>query len=283
MKQRLSTAQWEAELNTDVCDPYTNAELTIQLRLGFRQINPAGGAAEGTYHDYGDSTEPNRRIIRWTPGAWARWTQSMVASAQSYWHGRFWLINNFPVLEYDVRGTRYRPNVWCRFTATATTIDPAIYGPWDVHHIIDVVRLHQSENWFGSHSTLYDSRDTESVRKARDSRGRAIMQRAHVHEVGHLLGLGHVDEGQPHCPIGGNTNAAACYGIADDDMRNVMGSGMALTADLAKPWRRAMVQLTGRGNADTPTDWQSKLNRHYPRTSAEITANRSITSRPSRP
>jgi hypothetical protein len=66
-------------------------------------------------------------------------------------------------------------------------------------------------------------------------------------------------------------------------MRNVMGSGMALTADLAKPWRRAMVQLTGRGNADTPTDWQSKLNRHNPRTSAEITANRSITSRPSRP
>ena len=114
MKQRLSTAEWTAELNTDVCDEYNNAELTLELRLGFRQINPAGNAASGTYHDYGDPTEPNRRIIRWTPGSWATWTENLVTSAREYWHGHFWLVNNFPVHEYDIRGTRYRPNIWCR-------------------------------------------------------------------------------------------------------------------------------------------------------------------------
>jgi hypothetical protein len=105
------------------------------------------------------------------------------------------------------------------------------------------------------------------------------MQRAHVHEMGHLLGMGHVDEGKEHCPAAGNTNAAVCYGVADDDLRNVMGAGMTLTANLAKPWRRAMELLAGKGNAETPSDWESKMLRHYPRTMAEVTANRSITSR----
>jgi hypothetical protein len=56
------------------------------------------------------------------------------------------------------------------------------------------VRLHSSENWFGSHSRLYDNRDTDSVEKGKDSAGKPIMPRAHVHEIGHLLGFGHVDE-----------------------------------------------------------------------------------------
>lgn len=265
MKKSVSTSQWEAELDTGMCSRTTNAELTIKLRLGFRQINPANGAAEGTYHDYGDATDTARKIIKWTPEAWNQWTMDLVASAQKYWHGRFWLLNTFPLYEFEEGGRKFRPNIWCRCRISAVHIDPNVYGPWDVHHMIDVVRLHRSENWFGSHSTLYDSRDTRAVEKARDSRGRAIMQRAHVHEVGHLLGLGHVDEGKAHCPAGGNTNAAACYGVADPDRRSVMGSGMVLTTASAMPWRRAMVKITGRGNEASADDWKAATTRLYPR------------------
>ncbi len=73
MKLGMSLSQFEAELNTDCCDPYNNAELTLTLKLGFRQINPAGGAAEGTYHDYGDAAEPTSKIGNWTTGSWTLW------------------------------------------------------------------------------------------------------------------------------------------------------------------------------------------------------------------
>ena len=71
MKKTLTFSKFDAELNTDCCDPYNNAELTLTLRMGFRQINPASGAASGTYHDYGDVTAPTRKIVKWSPAAWS--------------------------------------------------------------------------------------------------------------------------------------------------------------------------------------------------------------------
>jgi len=72
MKKAIKLSNFDAELNTDVADAYRNMNLTLTLRLEFRQINPTGGAATGTYHDYGDSTEVARKIAKWTLGSWAQ-------------------------------------------------------------------------------------------------------------------------------------------------------------------------------------------------------------------
>ncbi len=277
MKTGVCTASHDIDLDSDVCDPYTNADLTITLNLGFRQINPSGGAAEGNYHDYDDATAPTRKIIKWTPGAWELWKREFIKSAQSFWHGKFWLVNNFSQLEFEHKGKRYRPNIWCRFKLLGGDADKGVR-----HHIIDVVRLHRTETWFGSHSTLYDNLDTNSVQKGTDGAGKAIMQRAHVHEVGHLMGLGHVDIGKAHCPPGGDTNASACYGVADVDKLSVMGQGMELRSDHAMPWRKGIIQLLGVGHAASKTDWEAKRLQHYPRTSAEVLSHAAITVRPKR-
>jgi hypothetical protein len=133
------------------------------------------------------------------------------------------------------------------------------------------------------------------------------MQQAHVHEVGHLLGLDHVDVGKPHCLPSGDTNASACYGVDDKDMVSVMGSGMQLRIENAYPWREALRHfvledivastvrkpvsvLVGARLMSTPllllslaAVWPAKMQRHYPRIDAEMKANRSITMRPMRP
>lgn len=277
MKKRISTAAWDALLDTDVCDAYNNADLTITLKMGFKQINPPGGAATGTYHDYGDPSSPARKIVRWTPAEWAKWKSNFLASAQEYWHGKFWLINDFSVLDYEDNGVKYRPNIWCKFILVGGDAATGKY-----HHTIEVVRLDKSETWFGSHSRLYDSLDTNLVQKGTDSKGQPIMQRAHVHEVGHLLGLGHVDIGKPHCPANGNTNASACYGVKDADKYAVMGQGMQLRVKNANPWRKAMIKLTGKGNVLNALDWSAKTSRHYPRTLAQAAAKMQIVTRPKR-
>jgi hypothetical protein len=276
MKMGMSLNTYDIEFDTDVCDAYNNAELTIVLTIGFTQINPPGGAAHGMYHDYGDANEPSRKILKWAPGSWELWKKNFVASAQRFWNGRFWLINSFPLYEFEVKQVRYRPNIWCKLRLVGGDADKVV-----ANHVIEVVLLDPSEIWFGSHATLYDSKDTNLVQKGTDSRAKPIMQRAHVHEIGHLLGLSHVDVGKPNCPPS-NTNAAACYGIKDIDKYSVMGEGMQIRVGQAMPWRKAMVQITGEGNVASQTDWEAKLVRHYPRTSQEVLASAAVTARPRR-
>ena len=251
------------------------------------------------YHDYGDVTAPTRKIAKWSPAAWSSWKRNFVSSAQAFWTGKFWLINDSGCFPYDKGGPTYYPNVWCRFDLVGN--EATVAGN---HHTIDVVRLDPSESWFGSHSTLYDSKDTDSVQKATTSTGKKVMQRAHVHEVGHLLGLNHVDVGKPHCPATGDTNASACYGVADDDMQSVMGSGMQLRIEHAYPWRESLRYFAleelfaavsspmslafGGAFLSAPiisltAGWPAKLRRHYPRTDAELKSGAAIISRPVRP
>ncbi|MGL6208455.1 MAG: hypothetical protein ACRC14_01335 [Paracoccaceae bacterium] len=298
MKTTMSFPNFDAELDTDVCDAYNNADLTLTLKLGFQQINPSGGAATGTHHDYGDPADPTRNIVRWSAGAWSSWKANFVASAQRFWTGKFWLVNDSGLFHYQALGQTFIPNVYCKLKIVGSD---SVAGN---HHNISVVRLASSETWFGSHSTLYDSLDTNSVEKARDSAGNAIMQRAHVHEVGHLLGLDHVDVGQAHCPASGDTNASACYGVSDASLNSVMGSGMTIRLENAAPWRNAMRgfalgHVLGGGTQAAnltlmpfsrlfsfPThllaSWPARLNRHYPRTIPEAQAGMNITSRVTR-
>ncbi|HSX50866.1 MAG TPA: hypothetical protein VLF09_07925 [Cellvibrio sp.] len=277
MKKTLAKSSWDAVLDTSMCDKYTNAELTITIKLGFKQINPAAGALTGTYNDYGDPRAPARKIDKWTKNSWEAWKLNFVQSAQKYWDGKFWLINNFSLMDLQDNGVKYIPNVWCRFKLQGADATPGFKS----HHTIEVVRLNKSETWFGSHSRLFDSLDTKSVAKGTDSKGRSIMQKAHVHEVGHLLGLPHVDVGKSHCPPS-NTNSSACYGVADTDKYAVMGQGMQLRDSNANPWRQAMIDIFVKGNINLPSDWTPKQTRHYPRTLAEVTSKTLITKKPTR-
>lgn len=286
----IKMQRFDAEFNTKPCDHRNNAELTLTLRLGFKQINPSGGAANGTYHDYGDATEPTRNIVKWTDPSWSQWKRTFEREVERFWSKKFWLINTGGFFAFEDKGKVWYPNVYCRFNLKCSDLT----GGGTNHHEIEVVRLDPNENWFGSHSTLYDSNDIKSVQKGTDSNNKPVMQRAHVHEVGHLMGLGHVAEGTAACPANGNTNAQACYGTTDHDMNSVMGSGMKLRTEHAKPWQDAMVNVAVKHRTDKVAaqweklkvgfiamgaQWPAKMKRHYPRTKEELAAGALITRR----
>ncbi|PCK02910.1 MAG: hypothetical protein COA42_21785 [Alteromonadaceae bacterium] len=274
MKKTVSRKSWNAELNTDVCTRYINAKLTLTLCLEFRRINPKKGAT-GTYHDYGDPTRKSRKIVKWTDAEWLNWKASFVKSSEQFWSQKFWLLNNFSELELDDGGTKYRPNIDCYFKLKAS--DASFFTR--SHYTIDVVRLDPSEKFFGSHSRLYDNLDLNPTVKARDSAGGAIMQKGGIHEVGHLLGLPHVDVGKAHCPTNANTNIKPCYGITDKDKSSIMGSGMVLRLKDADPWRLAMTTLLSKGSVTSGSDWKASKQIHYPRTMNEVAKNIHVTTK----
>lgn len=275
--------RYDASLDTDRCSASTNADLTLTMRMGFRQINPLGGTAAGTYNDFGSPSGTPRKIIKWTPRDWATWKTNFCHSAQLFWDGKFWIDNRRGAFAVRQRTDIFIPNAFCRFKLIGSDAATGFH-----HHVIDVVRLASDESWFGSHSTLYDSRDTAPVQKAMNSKGKPIMQRAHVHEVGHLLGLGHVAIGQPGCPATGDTNISPCYGVTDADKYSVMGGGMRRDAIHGAAWRDAFddfAKLEPRSSIYVPPPAKVRqsspvLKRIYPRTTAEFEAGPLITKLP---
>jgi hypothetical protein len=283
-KTLLKLAKFDAELNTTPCNARNNADLKLTLRLGFRQINPAGGAATGTYND---ANPRSRKIIKWTAPAWNTWKTNFCRSAQDFWSGSFWLINNLGVCGFKDNGQVYLPNFYCLLDIIGSDANMGSH-----HFVIDVVRLDPSESSFRSHATLYDSEDTKPTSVRNDSKGKPIMQQTHVHEIGHLLGLGHVDIGKPHCPATGNTNAPRCYGVADQDLNSVMGAGMQLRDSHAQPWQSALVQLLAKHPVSTDYTPPAldilratmrygilapKRKRHYPMSKAQYEQGRLVT------
>ncbi|MFG0273575.1 MAG: hypothetical protein ACF8QF_00800 [Phycisphaerales bacterium] len=260
---------FDAELNLDSCDRYNNAELTIFLRVHLRQRNPAGGAATGTANDYGRATGTPRRIVRWDDSAWRRWTANYQRTGERFWTGKFWLMTprNYADLDYEDRGLTYRPNIWCRMRLSV------LDSPANAHTTIDVVRLDPRETFFGSHARLYDSRDLSPTNK-----GASMRQRAHVHEIGHLLGLGHSAQHRQACQSTGDTNSPICYGTNAHETDEVMGGGMNLEQWNAEPWMKAMQGITGQPQHS----WAPMMRRHYPRSSEDVAANRFPTARPNR-
>ena len=60
-----------------------------------------------------------------------------------------------------------------------------------------------------------------------------------------------------------------------------MGQGMQQRETHASPWRRAIIEISGKGNLSLQTDWKTKFKRH-PRTISEARAKSLIVTKPAR-
>lgn len=264
--------KFKAVLDTDVCDRYNNAEITVVSKLYLKKGDPTGGANSGMQNDSNGNAQP---IRKWSDTAWDRWKKSFVRVCTNY-SGKFWLINNSKWGEYEDKGVKYYPNIWCRHAIEL------VNSTASAHHTITIYRVKVAGRDFRSNFSLMDSHDIQLQNKKKDSRNRWIKQRPAVHEYFHTLGVRHIDHGEVNCPIADSGNASTCYGDTDADRRTLMGSGMKVHTKFADPWRRAAIKLTGKGTIASATAWLPVLKRHYPRTLAEVDAGRKIKRKPRR-
>jgi hypothetical protein len=231
--------KWEADLVDWKIDAYTNAYLTIFIRVFFLKIDPAG--ATGTYAD-SDKTATNpslKPIQKWKPGEFEGYVRNLTTSAQRFWDGQFWLKTP---KTYDGLNSQGRPahrcNIFCKLDLAATA------QAGDAHYTIAVVRAMDNVA-FRSNAVLYSQNDIKSQQMIPNSTVKFWTQ---FHEVGHLIGLGHVGTGgttNVH-----NNNSPTAYGVTAQEMQDVMGRGHARHNWHATPWQQAAEAFTGVKAAD---------------------------------
>jgi hypothetical protein len=240
--QQNHMGTFNADLNPDVRNATTNADLTLYVRINFQEINPT--ATVRTYKDWDGTDVP---IRAWRPGEFRQWKRKFLNDCQNRWHGKFWLVTpmTYARLNWPEKNPIYRCNLYCRFEISEQS------SPDGAHAVIPVVHV-DGNRFFRSHMLLYDNNDLGAQRRTRGSKFFT-----HVHEIGHLIGLQHPGHGRAGCTTGGE---AACYASADGDTRGVMGMGSDIRAEHAQPWTRAASILTGIDQAN----WTVSLNRALP-------------------
>lgn len=234
---------FDADLNPDVRNSTTNADLTLYIRINFQRIDPTPGSP-ATYRDYDGTAVP---IRAWRDAEWTQWKSRFLSDCRTKWNGKFWLVTpaTYNRLNWPEQNPTHRCNLYCRFEISEQG------NSQGAHAVIPVVRVNGRHS-FRSHMLLYSNND---IRAEQLTRGSNFF--THVHEIGHLIGLQHPGTGRPGCVGGGE---AVCYRSADGDERGAMGLGSDMRAEYARPWTRAASILTGVPQAS----WTVSLVRTYP-------------------
>lgn len=239
----VNGGKWNATLDEYVRNATTNADLTIYISVFFKKIDPATGN-KGTHPDT-DATQ--RKIQKWAPGEFERYTKRLVTEAARFWNGVFWLKtpDRYDGLDWPDTSPTHHCNIYCRFELEQVSTEA------EGHYTIAVVRAEDSEN-FRSNSRLYSQKDINSESLIPNSTTKFWT---HYHEVGHLLGLGHV--GHDGVTNVHGDNSVSAYGVSKAEMQDVMGKGSVRHNWHALPWQEAAETFTGIAKAD----W--KVHQHH--------------------
>lgn len=251
-------------------------KLTVKLRVMLAQHEPSPPfVLDGEGLSF--MTRP------WSNADWAKFVTSAKAQA-NMWNNQFWLKPPPDVDAYDhhgLDGSITRPYIKCE-------LDVDFSPPYPLAHaVIKAVNLDTNvlsseararmpnDSPFRSNALIFSSfDDTPSLYSVPNQAGKVdkLRQFTIAHELGHVLGLGHIGVikktllcqtainlnaiGQDVGLFKGGSDSMLCYGWNQpSNIRdNIMGYGMSFSAENAMPWVSSILRMRSK-----PTEYWEVL------------------------
>lgn len=247
---------YDSLLSTSGVNATTNANLYVIIKVFMNRYDPPGGS--GTVRDVGGTS---RNVVSWSSDSeFSAFCQNFKRVVENAWNNKLWMI---PSCDWGANYLSYRPNVRCCMCIRLES------SAGNAHLSIRCVKLAASESMHRSsmsrrtHRGYLDDLDVQP----RDITtnilpGSTFRQTAAAHEIGHYLGLSHVNN--PSC-IQQNisTNLPQCYGGNHHQSDDIMGRGMRVEEWHARPWKNRINQHLRISNK-LPR-WEASRHRPAPR------------------
>jgi len=248
-------------------------KLTIKLNVRLRQQSPRLITRDHEKKPFFSAP--------WNSTDWQKFVAEATAQA-NLWNNRFWIRPAKSFSQFDRKfdtfpGQAYRPNIRCELVVDFNPKGDAV-ATIDVANLskgfLRLLGHSEHAGTFRSNAILWDSLDGTPWLSPLGAGGPEKHYMI-AHELGHLLGLGHIGvlrktamcvlaqqaEAQgtavpANSPLAGGQDALVCYGFGEsnDIAGNVMGAGGKFTGDNAVPWLWAIMAMRGKPN-DFP-GWQ---------------------------